>query len=170
MGKKKVEELLVDRLGENPLFIDYHIRGEGEIVDIKLDGSIGDIDHLPVSEVSEIFVEEMGGDYGLIFTENPPRGVPSKLSGDDEGVYVAVVSMPDDFIGYVYTYGAYFDIPIRDLAETVESLGDSATYNEFVQAMTDNHPVEKSSLESVLDSNYQGFDDSDKSEESAFNW
>jgi len=170
MNKKKVEELLVDKLGDNPLFIDYHIRSEGQIVDIKLDGSISDIDHLPVSEVSEIFVDEMDGDYGLIFTENPPRGVPSKLSGDDEGLYVAVVSKPDDFIGYVYTYGAYFDIPIHSLAETVESLGDSASYDEFVLAMADHNQVEKSSLESVLNRSYRGFDDSNRSEDSAFDW
>lgn len=172
MDKEKARDLLEERIGGHPALVDYNIREKSEIIDIKMKSSIESIESLPIPNISKIFVDEFDGDYGLVFTEDPPRGIPDQLSGKDEGLYIAVIEEPDDFIGYVYTYGAYFDIPVLNLVEAIEEMGDSATYDEFIQVMSDNYHVENSELEDVVDEQYSGFSisNTDEDGDSAFKW
>lgn len=170
MNKSNLSELLEERLGEKSSFIDYDIRDRSSIIDIKLNGELQNIGDQTLEKISEIFVDKLNGDYGLAFTDDPPRGLPDKMSGNDEGVYIAVMSKPNDFIGYVYTYGAYLDTSVSDLSEVVEDLGHSATHSQFVEAMTEHCDIQEEDLLSVVNETYNEFEPDDNIDDSAFDW
>lgn len=152
--------------------VDYKVEEDGDLVNIKVKGSIERINVLPFFDIARAFVDEFEhNDYGLGFTEDPPSRISEELSGEDEAVYISVSENPENIMSYVYFFGSYFDIPTLELTEVADKLQDSSDYDRFLDVMSSDLSIDRSNISEVVDESFTGFSSeeitSDKSD-SAF--
>lgn len=171
MDETEIGDLISEKLGSHPAMQGYSVREGESVVDIKFNGEIEDVELLPLPNISKIFVDELHGDYGLTFTDDPPEHIAESFSDTNDGVYVAVMEEPTDIAGYVYLYGLYFDIPVLELFKAVKQLDKNQSYGAFLDVMSDEYSIGRIELAEVTDERFTAFESEDQSGDgSAFEW